>query len=72
MDTSKPLEKKISSGFQPTSDVAGVVLGELPDDRFAPGLIKVNRWTIGSDRIVEPPSVAAATEGTVDMTECAV
>jgi len=67
---SRPLEKNKSSGFQPASTVligdalptscSFLVLGVV--GRFAPGLIRVKRCTIGIERMVEPPPVAAAVE----------
>jgi len=71
---SRPLEKNKSNGFQPASTVriGDVLLLPLPTScpsavlgvvgRFAPGLMSVKRCTIGIERIVEPPSVAAAVE----------
>jgi len=69
---SNPLEKNKSSGLHPVSFARvgdGALLTEA-EDLFVPDLMSVKRCTIGIERIVEPPSVAAATEGTGD--ECAV
>jgi hypothetical protein len=66
--TSSPLEKNKSRGFQPASPV---LLGDAPPlpltaatvvGRLAPGLMSVKRCTKGMERMVEPPSVAAAVE----------
>ena len=71
-----PLEKKKSNGLQPASDgwlVLLVIPCETPVGIFfpdAPGLMSVNRWSItdgASERIVDPPSVAAAIDGAFRM-----
>ena len=58
------LEKNSSSGFHSVS-LAGSSFAAAP--RFVPGLMSVKRCTIGTmvepARIVDPPSVAAATDG---------
>ena len=60
------LEKKISSGFHDDSLCGSSLPAAAP--RLEPGLMSVKRWTIGSAeplRIVEPPSVAFATDMTL-------
>ena len=72
---SSVLEKNSSSGLHRASvEREGEVLrpctvtASFPPEevRFEPGLMSVKRWTMGiiaEPRIVEPPSVAAASEG---------
>jgi hypothetical protein len=72
--TSSALEKNKSRGFQPASTVLNgdalllLFPASLPFTvvaavgRFAPGLMSVKRCIMGKERIVEPPSVAAAVE----------
>lgn len=68
--TSSALEKNRSSGFQPDSfDRVGDAVPPLfvvGAGFFVPGLMSVKRCTIGKERIVEPPSVAAAMDGTIE------